>query len=76
MKIVEVRTIKQEEERLKREALYAEPLEACVLCGEMTDVPVSMNINKRKCYVPGVGQLCRKCCEEVYGSTDLRFLVE
>lgn len=47
-------------------------LERCVLCGELTDEYVSTDISLRKCYVEGAGQLCRKCCWETYGTTDLR----
>ena len=46
-------------------------LQRCVLCGAVTDVPVQMPVSERKCYIPGVGQLCRDCCRELYGSDDL-----
>ena len=49
-----------------------EQTERCVLCGEMTDEPKDTDISQRKCYVPGVGQLCEKCCWETYGVTDIR----
>ena len=48
--------------------------EKCVACGATTNVPVDTPISERKCYVPGAGQLCRKCCIELYGTDDLRSL--
>ena len=48
--------------------------EKCVSCGIATDVPVDAPVDERKCYVPGGGQLCRKCCIELYGTDDLRSL--
>ena len=53
---------------------YGEPLERCIVCGVMTDVPVSRPVNERKWYVPGGGQMCRTCCIELYGTDDLRSL--
>ena len=41
--------------------------ERCVLCGKETDVPVSLPIDRRNCYVEGSGQLCRGCWQRVYG---------
>lgn len=38
--------------------------ETCVLCGELTDVPITMHIDFRKCYVEGSGQCCKKCYNE------------
>lgn len=55
---------------------YAEQMERCVLCGAPTDVPVMQSVNERKCYVPGAGQLCRKCCMELYGTDDLGISAE
>lgn len=40
--------------------------EKCVICGKKTDVKVSEEINNRKHYVIGAGQLCYKCHEELY----------
>ena len=48
--------------------------ERCIVCRRLTDIPVSMPVSERKCYVPGGGQLCRKCCMELYGTDDLRSL--
>ena len=50
---------------------YAEKMERCVLCGELTDVPVMQPVGERKCYIVGAGQLCRKCCIELYGTDNL-----
>lgn len=50
--------------------------ERCVLCGEVTEVPRLKPIGERKCYVPGAGQLCRKCCMELYGTEDLNIGAE
>ena len=48
--------------------------ERCAVCGAMTDVLADTPVSGRKCYVPGGGQLCRKCCIELYGTDDLRSL--
>ena len=48
--------------------------EKCAACGVTTNVPSGTPISERKCYVPGAGQLCRKCCIELYGTDDLRSL--
>ena len=46
--------------------------EKCVVCGMQTDVPVSRLIIRRNTYYPACGQLCEKCCETLYHTTDLR----
>ena len=48
--------------------------ERCVVCRAVTDIRKNMPVKERKCYVPGAGQLCRKCCIELYGTDDLRSL--
>lgn len=40
-------------------------LEACVLCGCVTNIPKSMPIEKRWGYLPGAGQLCRDCAIQI-----------
>lgn len=35
--------------------------ECCVLCGTLTDIPISMPVNLRENYVIGCGQLCTEC---------------
>lgn len=57
----------------KKEPLKS-PLERCVSCWEVTDVLVNKPISERRCYVPGVGQLCERCCIALYGTRDLRSL--
>lgn len=41
--------------------------ERCVLCGKITDVPLSLPIDLRDYYVEGSGQLCRGCWQHVCG---------
>ena len=50
----------------------AKGYEKCVVCRATTDVPTDMPVSERKWYVPGAGQLCKKCCMELYGTDDLR----
>lgn len=50
--------------------------ERCVLCGAVTDVPRQQPVSERKCYVPGAGQLCEKCCIDLYGTDDLSINAE
>ncbi len=35
--------------------------EICVMCGELTEMPISLPVDLRKNYVEGLGQLCDKC---------------
>lgn len=58
----------------KNQSIYKKTLELCVVCGAVTDVEVETPINERKCYVPCAGQLCRKCCMEIYGTEELKSL--
>ena len=46
---------------------YLEEKEKCVLCNSITSYKKSDNINIRKYYVEGVGQLCITCFFETYG---------
>jgi recombinational DNA repair protein (RecF pathway) len=41
-------------------------LEKCVLCGEETEYHLNDDINLRKYYIEGAGQLCKKCYDELY----------
>ena len=50
--------------------------ERCVLCGAVTDVPRQMPVSKRKCYIPGAGQLCRDCCIDLYGTEIFETIAE
>lgn len=56
--------------------IYQEPLERCIICNCITDVPVNMPINERKTYLPTGGQMCPACCWEMYHTHDLRTLPE
>ena len=40
-----------------------EKYERCVLCGELTCIPISMPIVQRENYEIGIGQLCSKCAK-------------
>ena len=51
-----------------------ETRERCVICGQVTDVPVNRPISKRKSYLPCAGQLCEDCCRRYCGADDLRLL--
>ena len=46
--------------------------EKCVVCNKLTDIRYSVPVQQRKTYMIGVGQLCRKCCFELYHTDDLR----
>lgn len=39
--------------------------ENCVVCGVMTDIPISFPVENRKNYVYGVGQLCINCAKAI-----------
>lgn len=41
-----------------------EEFERCVLCGELTGVPVSMPIDWRENYEIGIGQVCAQCAKK------------
>lgn len=43
-------------------------MEKCVLCECITDVKKDIDINERKYYVQGAGQLCSECYKEIYES--------
>lgn len=40
---------------------FTEEYERCILCGTLTDVPVSMPVDLRENYEIGLGQLCSDC---------------
>lgn len=56
----------------KEENEKEQEFEACVLCGCLTDVLKSEPVGERKTYISGSGQLCRKCCWEIYKTLDVR----
>lgn len=47
-----------------------ELFERCVLCGELTPIPVSTPIGLREFYEDGCGQLCGDCHQKVYRVVD------
>lgn len=40
----------------------------CVSCGQITDVPINLNINYRYDYIEGAGQLCNNCSIKIYSN--------
>lgn len=44
-----------------RKTPKTEEFERCILCGAITDVPISMPIDLRENYEVGVGQICDIC---------------
>ena len=46
----------------------ADEYETCIVCHEMTDVRRDTPVDKRDCYIRGMGQLCHTCWDE-YKST-------
>jgi hypothetical protein len=51
---------------MKEEIENKEKTEICVICGKDTGVPVNQNIDLRKTYVEGAGQLCSTCYNKLY----------
>ncbi len=41
-----------------------EEFERCVMCGELTCVPISMPIDWRENYEIGMGQICAACAKK------------
>lgn len=41
-----------------------EEIERCIICGELTGIPVSMPIEWRENYVVGCGQICAECAKK------------
>lgn len=41
-----------------------EEFERCVMCGELTCIPVSMPIDWRENYEIGMGQICAECAKK------------
>lgn len=42
-----------------------EALDNCAMCGQQTQEPKSKNVNFRKNYIEGTGQLCDSCVAEI-----------
>ena len=43
-----------------------EEFERCVMCGELTPIPVSMPVEFRENYELGCGQLCNACQRKMW----------
>jgi hypothetical protein len=43
--------------------------EYCIGCKTRTDIPKDLDITLRRYYIEGSGQLCKKCYELVYNTT-------
>ena len=50
---------------MKKDTKSESKNEACALCGAKTDVPKSLPVDERDCYIYGAGQLCRSCFNKV-----------
>lgn len=48
-----------------------EQFECCVMCGAITDVPVSTPIERRQNYEIGCGQLCSECSKKQKKAAEL-----
>ena len=54
------------EEETDEKGTGEEPeMERCVICGKQTNVPKNLHILFRDCYIPSLGQLCRKCWNQI-----------
>jgi len=45
-----------------------EAFEVCVLCGSITSVPKTRDVDLRSDYLAGAGQLCHECALEIIAS--------
>jgi len=54
----------------QQEALQELSIEYCVLCGASTEYKRNDNINIRKWYVEGAGQLCEECYNRLYNNRE------
>jgi recombinational DNA repair protein (RecF pathway) len=45
-----------------------EKLEKCVVCGQNTEYGINDDINLRKYYIEGAGQLCEECFNRIYNN--------
>lgn len=46
--------------------------EVCVGCGDITNIPKNMIIQKREFYIEGAGQLCEKCGRRLKQENELK----
>ena len=44
-----------------------EEFERCILCGRLTCIPISMPVDWRENYEPGLGQICAECARKQKG---------
>lgn len=49
----------------------SEDFERCILCGSVTNVPVSMPIDLREDYEIGLGQVCAACAKKQREETEI-----
>ena len=52
---------KQAVKKQMKNQAKTEEFERCILCGALTDIPISMPIDMRDNYEIGVGQICERC---------------
>lgn len=52
-------------EKRKTQQSAEETYERCVVCGELTDIPIDTPIEFRNCYEIGLGQVCFNCHKEI-----------
>ena len=52
------------------EAPIKEEYERCILCGQVTCIPVSMPIDWRENYEIGLGQVCAECAKKQREATE------
>ena len=52
------------------EAPIKEEYERCILCGQVTCIPVSMPIDWRENYEVGLGQVCAECAKKQREATE------
>lgn len=45
-------------------ASVTEEFERCVICGNLTCIPISMPIDRRENYEIGLGQICAECAKK------------
>ncbi len=53
--------------------IHTKKYEECVLCGEITNIPIDMPIYMRCNFVIGCGQLCTRCSHTLMRRTTKEF---
>lgn len=61
--------LKKEADSVKK-ASVTEEFERCVMCGDLTCVPISMPVDWREDYEIGIGQLCIECKRKLQKVTE------